>query len=142
MNSRPIHFAFMEIGQREIAGDKHNQKILAYHSTVSDWFDKDEIPWCSSFVNYCFFMAGDETRTGSGLAQSWRHWGDETEIPVMGDLVVFVKPNTQYGHVGFYIDQTPTHVLVLGGNQSDSVSFQWYKKDSSKLKLHGFRTWP
>ena len=142
MNKLPIHFALLEVGVTEVAGAVHNEKILAYHSTVSGNFSTDEIAWCSSFVNYCFFMAGDDSRTHSALSQSWKGWGFDTKFPHLGDLVIFTKKtNDTRGHVGFFIDRTKTHILVLGGNQGDSVSFKWYPIDGKSLKFNCYKTW-
>ena len=143
MNKKPIHFALLEVGVKEVVGAKHNERIIAYHSIVSGNFDNDETPWCSSFVNYCFFMAGDNTLTGSAASQSWKGWGFTTRFPTLGDIVVFTnKINNSRGHVGFYVDHTETHILVLGGNQGNEVSFKWFPKNGKTLKFNSYKTWP
>ena len=44
----------------EIGGRGHNPRILEYHASTSLSANRDETPWCSSFVNWCFAQA--ETR--------------------------------------------------------------------------------
>ena len=139
---KPFHIAFRELGVKEIAGAANNERILEYHNCVRGGFNSDEIAWCSSFVNFAFMVAGDDTRTKSAASQSWIHWGVETKEPKLGDLVVFTnKKNPAFGHVGFYIDQIENAILVLGGNQKNSVSVQWYYKNGDTLRLNRFLTW-
>ena len=142
MNKQPFHFALREIGVSEVAGQGYNERIIAYHSSVTGNFTSDEIAWCSSFVNFCFDLSGEGSRTHSALSQSWLDWGIETKFPKIGDIVILTnKKNKKWGHVGFFIDQTDTQVLILGGNQGDSVSFKWFSKDGKSLKLNCFKTW-
>ena len=42
----------------EISGDKDNQKIVEYHQATTLKAQDDETPWCSSFVNWCYIVAG------------------------------------------------------------------------------------
>jgi len=126
-----------ELGVFEIAGPKHNPRILEYLQTVSDEFKADEIAWCSAFVNWCFTEC-DAEGTKKANARSWLKWGRMTEKPELGDVVVFwrVDRNSWQGHVGFYAGEKDSKILILGGNQKNKVSFQYY----SKNRLLGFRT--
>lgn len=45
-------------GVKEIAGIKHNPKIIEYHQACILQANDDETPWCSSFVNWCYIIAG------------------------------------------------------------------------------------
>lgn len=47
-----------EIGVQEIAGVKHNERILQYHQATTLKAEADEVPWCSAFVNWCVIIAG------------------------------------------------------------------------------------
>jgi hypothetical protein len=50
--------------------------------------------------------------------------------PQLGDIVVFwrEKKDSWKGHVGFYINETNTHINVLGGNQNNMVCIKPYPK--------------
>ena len=127
----------MALGIKERKGDPDHPKIIEYHDTTSLHAKDDETPWCSSFVNWCIEKAGI-MGTKSARARSWLGWGEAIEEPRHGCVVVFSRPpSPTAGHVGFYIAETPTHVDVLGGNQSNQVNIASYPKD----RVLGYR-WP
>lgn len=107
-----------EIGQREKAGNMENQRIVEYHATTTLRATKDEIPWCSSFVNWVMLKSGYNI-TRSAAAKSWAKYGVECK-PHVGCIVVMTRPGGN--HVGFYIGKKNKRVLLLGGNQSNSVN--------------------
>jgi hypothetical protein len=78
MREIPAYFdvALREIGQAEINGPDHNQRIIEYHEQTSLKASDDETPW--------------------------------------------------QGHVGFVHAWNADHIQLLGGNQNDSVSLEWY----------------
>ena len=45
-------------GVHEIAGPKHNQKIIEYGQSTTLQATDDEGAWCSNFVNWCYIIAG------------------------------------------------------------------------------------
>jgi len=47
------------------------------------------------------------------------------------------SPDSGLGHVGFYMGETATQILTLGGNESDAVREQFEPK--SKLRGTGGR---
>lgn len=114
-----------ELGQREQPGLKHNPRILEYHATTTLKGTTDEIPWCSSFVNWCMQQAG-YTGTRSAAARSWTQWGQRLAAPVPGCIVVLTRDGG--GHVGFYVGQDAKNIRVLGGNQSDTVNIASYDR--------------
>ncbi|ESS71648.1 hypothetical protein MGMO_93c00060 [Methyloglobulus morosus KoM1] len=127
---------------REIKGAKQNPRILEYHKSTDDLDEidasKDEIAWCSSFVNFCMQQVGVE-RTKSALAKSWLKWGQELDIPRKGCVVVFERPSggPNAGHVGFFVAEDGSNIELLGGNQGDRISISPQKK-SRKLSYR----WP
>ncbi|MFY9223123.1 MAG: TIGR02594 family protein [Blastocatellia bacterium] len=130
-----LNIARGEIGTKEIAGSRDNQRIIEYHSTTGKFGD-DEVPWCASFVNWTLKEAGIKG-TGSAMARSFLNWGKPTE-PKPGAVVVFSRGNNpSQGHVGFYLGTEGNMVKVLGGNQSDQVKVSYYPKSS----VLGYR-WP
>ncbi len=124
----PIEYALKEYGQKEIAGDKHNPRVVQYSTDIGNTYVKtDEVAWCSEFVNWCLLQAGIQG-TKSAVARSFMTWGEETKTPQFGDLVIFAWDATS-GHIGFYVNETEHIVRVLGGNQDDEVNITRYKKD-------------
>lgn len=120
-----------ELGVQEIPGSNHNPRILVYHSTTGLGASSDEVPWCSSFVNWCIKVAGG-IGTNSASARSWLEWGKKIEKPVAGDVVIFSRgKNLNQGHVGFLASKPKMflpYVLVLGGNQNNEVNVSRYMK--------------
>lgn len=120
-------------GIREIPGSEHNPQILAMLQLDYDWPEGDEVPWCSGFVNYCFWLL-DLDRSRSLRARSWLEIGDEVSLGAAEagfDIVILSRgPRPQPGpdiieapgHVGFYARHDDERVWLLGGNQGDTVS--------------------
>lgn len=97
---------------------------------------KDEIPWCSAFVNGIAWEL-DLPRSGSAAARSWLKVGVgiALEGAAIGfDVVVLSRGSGKQpgadviaapGHVGFYGGRTQRgSVLLLAGNQNDQVSVE------------------
>ena len=124
-------------GVREIAGTEHHPRILEYHAATSFQASTDEVPWCSSFVNWCMQQAGyDGTR--SAAARSWLTWGEPLEQPTYGAITVLARgKNPALGHVGFFTDRRGTDVLLMSGNQGNAVSIAAYPV----ARVLGYR-WP
>lgn len=118
-----------EIGVKEIAGNKHNPRILEYHQATQLKATADEVSWCAAFVNWCLKQSG-ELGTLRADARSFLGWGIETKTPRKGDIVVFWrgKKSGWQGHVAFFIEENSDAVKVLGGNQNNKVCYMWYPK--------------
>jgi uncharacterized protein (TIGR02594 family) len=129
-----LKIAYSQIGQKEIKGGKHNPSIIEYHSTTTLKATEDEIPWCSSFVNWCFVKDGLEG-SNSARAKDWMKWGKHIEKPYVGCVAVFEH------HVGFFLGLSGSNITILGGNQDDRVcimnwrdrTFLGYRAPGSKL---------
>jgi uncharacterized protein (TIGR02594 family) len=112
---------------------KNNPVIMGMAKTldVDDIYVNDEISWCALFM--CFimwlckkpmkFLKYDILR-----AASFKSWGNEVERgdERLGDVCVFSRPGGN--HVAILIAVTKvngkiTTVHVLGGNQSNAVTF-------------------
>ena len=154
--AHPHHLqtAMEELGVAEIQGPRHNPRIIQYFESTHlapEW-KADETPWCSAFVNWCM---PPEHSTNSPLARSWMTVGSEEfdgalvgggtreySPPREGDLCVFFDRTSNYkGHVGFFIsfNSKRNKVLVLGGNQNNSVCYQWYPISGKRLYLRSIR---
>lgn len=129
-----------EIGVKEVSGSGDHPRILEYMATVDGLSgQQDEIAWCSCFVNWCVEKSG-HNGTNSAMAQSWNRWRNgkpaESVLPgsdtpaQLGDIAVGQRKSAEsgLGHVGFFMayDQDEKKLLILGGNQSNAVRYQWY----------------
>lgn len=127
-----------ERGVDEIEGADHNPRIVEYHQATTLRATEDEVPWCSSFVNWSLQQCG-YSGTLKANARSFLNWGTLINPPAYGCIVVLKRGNSSWqGHVGFLLYQdTPTSILVLGGNQSNAVNVRPYATG----KVLGYR-WP
>jgi uncharacterized protein (TIGR02594 family) len=139
-----LKFAIKEKNVTEIKGKKHNLRIIQYHSTTTLKASTDETPWCSSFVNWVMKQAGMHG-TNSAAAASWLKWGVPSTSK-KGAITIIRNSNaansslTNSGnHVGFLIQETAKHFVILGGNQSNQVKVSYFPKSSWTLR--GYR-WP
>ena len=127
-----------EIGVKEYPGAQHNPRVIKYLKSTTNQATSDETAWCSAFVNWCVVQAG-VAGTNSAAARSWLKWGRALSEPVPGCMVVFQRGSSPTsGHVAFYLETRGTGILVLGGNQSNSVCVSSYPAG----KLLGYRTTP
>lgn len=126
------------IGQREIAGRKHNPLILRWWALIRAPFTDDETPWCAGFVGGV--LESCKIRSSrSASARSYLEWGRKLGSPATGCIVVFSRPGSAWsGHVGFLAGvDAAGNLMVLGGNQGDRVSI----KPFSRARVLGYR-WP
>jgi uncharacterized protein (TIGR02594 family) len=97
-------------------------------------------PWCAIWANAKLEQVGIRgTRNPS--SQSFRHDPNFVELagPALGAIAVYWRgsPDSGLGHVGFYMGETETQILTLGGNESDAVRRQF----EPKHQLRGY-WWP
>jgi uncharacterized protein (TIGR02594 family) len=115
-----------------------NPELEKYHGSAVG-VSPDDVPWCSSFVNWCLgraFLTGTNNRA----ARSWHRWGCGTDSPVRGDIAVFIRKDASWkGHVGFYWEDDGRFVSVLGGNQSNAVSISAFPKEGRTYRLLSIR---
>lgn len=132
----------------EVIGPVDNPRIVEYHSHTTLDASDDEVPWCSSFLNWCVHSSDEDLEgTRSARARSWLAWGIPITIPAHGAIVVLKRgtgpqPGASVidapGHVGFYVGPARSdQILVLGGNQSNSVCVDSYPES----RVLGYR-WP
>lgn len=138
MNVTAYSMAERFVGTEEINGDKDNPRILSWLRHDNKWPEHDEVPWCSAFANeVCWLLR--LPRSKSLRARSWLRVGTPVKLEdaVPGyDVVILqrgsgVQPGPDVidapGHVGFFAGTEKDAnlndmVLLLGGNQGDSVS--------------------
>ncbi|MDH4078910.1 MAG: TIGR02594 family protein [Nitrospira sp.] len=124
------------VGIAEVPDQASNPHILAMLRLDDDWPQGDEVAWCSAFLNYVAWLLR-LPRSKDLLARSWLRIGQAVSIEdalVGFDVVVFKRrdrdPGSDVidapGHAGFFAGRDGNSVLVLGGNQSDSVNVSPY----------------
>lgn len=82
--------------------------------------NSDKVPWASSFVNWSLEKAG-AVGTRSRSALSWVTWGVPLDGPATGAIAV-LDYGSGRGHVGFVEGKFGELLVILGGDQDDSVS--------------------
>ena len=132
-----LEIAFSYYGMKEIPGEKDNPEIVSMFRALGfSRVNDDETPWCACFVNYCLMMAA-YPYTGKLNARSFLEWGKGTDMPDLGDIVVFSRgKNPLLGHVAFFVREKDDLIYVLGGNQQNEVNISAYKKE----RLLSYRT--
>lgn len=145
-NEKSLHpwydWALGELGQKEIPGSKHNERIVWYGKFVSLDISDDETAWCSCFVNAAMQYAGGFKGTKSATARSWLNWDEGYPVKLadarVSDIAILQRGNSSWqGHVAFVAKKYDGSgfLELLGGNQQNSVSIAKY----SVNKLLGIR---
>jgi uncharacterized protein (TIGR02594 family) len=97
-------------------------------------------PWCAIWAN-AKLEECDIPGTRGPSSQSFRHNPNFEQLdgPALGAIAVYWRgsEDSGLGHVGFYMGETGTQVLTLGGNESDAVRQQF----EPTSKLFGY-WWP
>jgi uncharacterized protein (TIGR02594 family) len=97
-------------------------------------------PWCAIWANAKLEQSGIQG-TRSPSSQSFRHDANFVKLngPALGAIAVYWRssPTSGLGHVGFYLGETATQILTLGGNESDAVREQF----EPRSQLFGY-WWP
>ncbi len=132
-NASILAVAKSQVGVREYRGRGSNPRITNYFRRAVGRSYSDSYPWCSAFINYVTKRAGHRG-TNSLSARSWLRWGRRTSNPRPGDIVVFGR--RRGGHVGVFVGFSGNRVRVIGGNQSNSVSYKSYPR----YRVLGYRT--
>lgn len=128
-------------GTAEIVGPRHSRIIMGWAERLGIWYPNDETPWCGLFVAHVIQTTFPDMALPSNVlgAQQWLNFGVKLDGPALGAVVVFWRgsPRSWKGHVGFYYGETRTHILCVGGNQSNTVSVTRIAKN----RVKGYR-WP
>lgn len=115
-------------GTVEEQGPNNNPVILSWANEIGgsmkNIYIADEIPWCALFIAIVAKRAGKEIVKDPLWAFNWGNFGVHAEVPMLGDVMVFVRKTVdgkKAGHVALYVGEDATSYHVLGGNQSDCV---------------------
>lgn len=127
--------ALREVGIHAIPGPEANMRIVEYAKHTSLKATSDEVPWCSSFVNYVVDSAGFGFRgTNSAAARSRLNWGVGLRNPIVGCIVVLDRhddynPNAAHVTICDHHDISNGIIRCIGGNQENSVKVSRYSTD-------------
>lgn len=131
-----MEIAWADVGVHEIAGAKANPTIIDYFREVHrPDITSDEVAWCAAFVGACLSRAGVVVGLPEGeelLASSYLKFGTALDKakPRVGAIAVTRRSGGSGYHVAFVAGWNDTHIKLLGGNQSDSVSEAWFARSS------------
>ena len=123
-----LHHAIGYIGVEEIPGAANNPTIMDWAMVLKVNYSGDEIEWCGLFVAAMLRKASPEIALPDNVLGARKYLGTGREIDPssakIGDLVVLwrVSKSDWRGHVGFYMGMSGGSVLMLAGNQGNSVS--------------------
>ena len=102
-----------------------NTKIGQTQRLKEKAWDIDDTAWCGLFVAYVLAQHDDLVKhipVSYPVARSWANAGTKLKKPAYGSIAVFSRGNGM-GHVGFVVGEDKVgNLMILGGNQSDSVS--------------------
>ncbi|MBX9592483.1 MAG: TIGR02594 family protein [Hyphomonadaceae bacterium] len=135
---RWLALAWGDLGVAETPGAVHTARIVRFYADVGHAEIKaDETAWCAAFLGSCLERAGLAS-TRSLMARSYLTWGQpHVEFRPGAVAVLSRTADPALGHVGFLVGETADSLILLGGNQRDSVSVAAYPR----ARLLGLR-WP
>jgi uncharacterized protein (TIGR02594 family) len=132
MKPRWLSHAEKDIGQAEIKGSRHNQRILMFFRLIGQsWVKDDETPYCAAGVGAWLEESGIAS-TKKLNARSYLSWGRHVSAPALGSIVIFWResPNSSKGHVGIIAGKTQKgDLVVLGANQKDKVCYASFTRE-------------
>lgn len=120
-------------GTKEIAGKRHNPRIVRWLRAVIPGAYRDETPWCSAFMYAIASEVGVKLPTKTpARAISWKSIGPHATLDQVqqGDIVVLTRKSRHAWarHVGLYVRHSKNYIWLLGGNQGDTVTITRYRR--------------
>lgn len=110
-------------GLKEAPGDADNPVIVGWADEMHiPGYKHDATAWCGLTAAISAKRAGYEPPIQPLWALNWRTWGNPVSQPMLGDVLVYQRP--EGGHVGLYVGEDSRHFHVLAGNQGDAVSIK------------------
>lgn len=117
-----LTYARTKLGEREIAGPRHNPWIVRGLAKLKAWWSDDETPWCGFFVAHCMEEVGIPFPKHWYRAKGWVEYGSRLRSTHVAPGAILVFDRAGGGHVGFYVGESLRYFYVLGGNQGNKVS--------------------
>lgn len=127
-------------GVEEIGGPQANASVVAYFREINrPDATSDEIPWCAAFYFWCLFKAGADLssipKADRLLAYSATKFGTRISGPKLGCGCVMKREGGH--HVFFVTKWTDTVITGIGGNQSNKVDVEDFKRTADMIFM-----WP
>jgi uncharacterized protein (TIGR02594 family) len=130
-----LQLARSDLGVSEVVGPKASLVIKGYfrdagHPEIED----DATAWCAAASCSWLKRSGFPIppRATSLMAMSFETYGAPLDTFKPGAICVFYRgakrEKTWQRHVAIGVRETKTHIVCIGGNQSDSVSEQKFPK--------------
>jgi uncharacterized protein (TIGR02594 family) len=126
-----------------------NPLIVRFFTETKTTPAGDTTAWCAASLNWVLARCGLH-RTESASSGSFRASEGLTDNPHAGDIVVFVSKDPDearvgHGHVGLFLEQNASEILVLGGNQKNkfghhAVCRKWIPKKGNVLVFHSYHS--
>lgn len=131
------------LGEKEIPGLKHNNKIVAFWQALQARIRDDETPYCSAFMakimteSYPYYTPAKLKEIGiTPAARSWHEsgWGFGSHItikPCIGDIAVLWRQEktSKKGHVTIAVGYNENgDIWGLGGNEKNSICVSLFPK--------------
>lgn len=135
---RWLAFAWGDLSVAATPGAGNTARVVRYFADVGHpGVVSDEVAWCAAFAGSCLERSGVPS-TRSLMARSYLGWGAPLDEARTGAVAVLSRgADPALGHVGFLIGETPSHVILLGGNQGQAVTVASFPRS----RLLGLR-WP
>lgn len=116
-------------GVQEVVGAESNPIILSWAQEVGleDIYTNDDIAWCGLWMAVVVKRSDWQPVPNPLWARNWMRFGKAASTAMLGDVLVFSRPNGG-GHVGVYVGEDTTTYHVLGGNQANTVNVTRIRK--------------
>lgn len=121
----PLYVA-AALGEIGVVEDMRPSKSLAriaeYHGATRGGEMPDDVPWCSSFLCWCFERAA-VVSPRSKSAASWLTWGIGC-TPRPYTVALFGRTGGSGYHVALALGLSGPNVYIIGGNQLNAVTIE------------------
>lgn len=105
-------------GQKEIVGKINNPKIVEYHQACSLQANNDEVAWCSSFVNWCYVIAGILMNPASMIYALEKHKYDKNDIVQFHKSAIEINKILKFQLPAVLEEKSSTNFMVKLGTRS------------------------
>lgn len=118
------------IGEMNVAETPggNNARIIEYDSETTLKATDQSVPWCSSFLCWCFEREGIPS-TRSAAARSWLTWGVAIGRGIQGCVVIISRGTGNQAHCGLWWSEDRDMVYLLSGNVSNKVCVMGFARD-------------
>ncbi len=119
-----MDIAISQLGVKEATHDNDGPAVDKYLATAG--LAESRLPWCGCFANWSMKGSMIKGPKGPALALNWRNFGQNLSRPAYGSLGTLEREGGG-GHVGFVVAKDAGRanwIIMLGGNQSDGVTYR------------------